>query len=138
MADEACAESAAPEQDALEWPTYEQHLAGKLLAAHNHAYAAGNRQVAGEIRDALALVDAAEERSPDRRGADALERARRWIAFVDAREAYEDAANDPDRGRMQATRLRFHMAQEYWRQGEVPWEPPGIPRESPKRHGHIR
>ncbi|MGE5539545.1 MAG: hypothetical protein ACM30I_13080 [Gemmatimonas sp.] len=118
MADQACALSAAPEQDAHEWPSYERRLSDKLLAAHNHAYAAGNRRVAGEILDILALVDAAERRASERRGLDALERAHRWVAFVDARESYEGAVNDVDRGRMQAARLRLHMAQELWRKGE--------------------
>ena len=117
MADEARAYSAAPQQDALGWPNGDRRLSDKLLAAHNHAYAAGNRAVANEIRDILALVDGDDERA-SQGGLEPLERARRWIAFVDAREAYEDAANDSDRGRLQAIRLRLHMAQELWRKGE--------------------
>jgi hypothetical protein len=116
MAYEARAHSAAPEQDAPEWPSGDRRLSDKLLAAHNHAYVAGNRAVANEIRDILALIDA-DESSHGRR-VEPLERARRWIAFVDAREAYEDANQDVDRGRLQATRLRLHMAQELWRKGE--------------------
>jgi hypothetical protein len=115
MADQARAHSAAPEQDAPEWPSGDRRLSDKLVAAHNHAYVAGNRAVANEIRDILALVDGDESSRPR---VEPLERARRWIAFVDAREAYEDAVNDVDRGRVQATRLRLHMAQELWRQGE--------------------
>jgi hypothetical protein len=116
MANEARARSAAPEQDALERPTGDRRFSDKLLAAHNHAYAAGNRAVANELRDILALVDADD--STPARAIDPLERARRWVAFVDAREAYEDAVNDADRGRLQAIRLRLHMAQELWRKGE--------------------
>ena len=116
MANEARAHSAAPEQDAPEWPSGDRRLSDKLLAAHNHAYAAGNRAVANEIRDILALVRGDEESAL--RNVEPLERARRWIAFVDAREAYEDAVNDVDRGRLQAIRLRLHMAQELWRKGE--------------------
>ncbi|HTI87126.1 MAG TPA: hypothetical protein VL966_11020 [Alphaproteobacteria bacterium] len=115
MANEARAHSAAPEQDAPVWPNGDWRVSDKLLAAHNHAYVAGNRAVANEIRDILALVSGDDE--PVRR-LDPLERAKRWIAFVDAREAYEDAVNDVDRGRLQATRLRLHMAQELWRKGE--------------------
>jgi hypothetical protein len=115
MANEARAHSVAPEQDAPVWPSGERRLSDKLLAAHNHAYVAGNRAVANEIRDILALVGGDDE--PVRR-LEPLERARRWIAFVDAREAYEDAVNEVDRGRLQAIRLRLHMAQELWRKGE--------------------
>jgi len=115
MANEARGHSAAPEQDAPVWPNGDRRLSDKLLAAHNHAYAAGNRAVANEIRDILALVGGDDEPVHP---VETLERARRWIAFVDAREAYEDAVNDVDRGRLQATRLRLHMAQELWRKGE--------------------
>ena len=110
--------SAIAEQEANPWPSPGRRVSDKLLAAHNHAYASGNRRMASELRDILGLIEADERRTRERRSLGALERAGRWIDFVDAREAYEGAAEKRDRGRMQAARIRMQMAQELWRQGE--------------------
>ena len=110
--------SAIAEQEADPWPSSGRRVSDKLLAAHNHAYASGNRRMASELRDILGLIEADEQRTRERRSLSALERAGRWIDFVDAREAYEGAAEERDRGRMQAARVRMQMAQELWRQGE--------------------
>jgi hypothetical protein len=118
MADDACTFDAAPEQDAMGRPFRQRRVSDRLLAAHNHAYACGNRRVAAELRDILELIENDERIRNNRRSTTAVERASRWAAFVDAREAYEGAANAADHGRTQAARLRMHMAQELWRQGE--------------------
>lgn len=109
---------ATAEQDASPWPSPGRRVSDKLLAAHNHAYASGNRRMASELREILEMIETDERISDDRRSFGALERASRWIAFVNAREAYEGAIDLGDRGRTQAARLRMQMAQELWRQGE--------------------
>lgn len=118
MADDLCTLDAAPEQDAMGRPFRQRRVSDRLLAAHNHAYACGNRRVAAELREILALIENDERIRNNRRCTTAVERASRWTAFVDAREAYEGAVNAIDPGRAQAARLRMHMAQELWRQGE--------------------
>jgi hypothetical protein len=110
--------SATAEQEASPWPSPGRRVSDKLLAAHNHAYASGNRRMASELRDILELIEGDERLTRERRSLGALDRASRWTAFVDAREAYEGAAAERDRGRMQVARLRMQMAQELWRQGE--------------------
>jgi len=108
----------APEQDALGRPFRQRRVSDRLLAAHNRAYASGNRVVAADLREILELIERDERIRFNRRSTTAVERACRWVAFVDAREAYEEAAAGADRGSAQAARLRMHMAQELWRQGE--------------------
>jgi hypothetical protein len=118
MAENACTLDAAPGQDAMGRPLQQRRVSDRLLAAHNHAYASGNRRVASDLRDILALIETDERICHDRRSTTAVERATRWTVFVDAREAYEGAVSGSDRGRAQVARLRMHMAQELWRQGE--------------------
>lgn len=118
MANDAHVLVAAPAQDATGRPFRQRRVSDRLLAAHNHAYASGHRRLATDLREILGLIECDERMSFHRRSADALERASRWAALVDAREAYEDASQDSDRGRSQAARLRMHMAQELWRQTE--------------------
>lgn len=117
MADDACTLDAAPEQDAMGRPFRQRRVSDRLLAAHNHAYACGNRRVALDLREILELIEADERIRHNRRSTTAVERASRWTAFVDAREAYE-GATAADRGSAQAARFRMHMAQELWRQSE--------------------
>jgi hypothetical protein len=118
MAEYACTLDAVPVQDAMGRPFRQRRVSDRLLAAHNHAYASGNRRVASDLREILALIETDERIRHNRRSTTAVERATRWTAFVDAREAYEGATSGADRGRAQAARLRMHMAQELWRKGE--------------------
>jgi len=109
---------AAPEQDAMGRPVHERRVSDRLLAAHNYAYATGSRRLAAELREILALIERDERETYDRRGIEAAERAVRWAALVDAREACEAAETAVPRDGLQAARLRLHMAQELWRKGE--------------------
>lgn len=118
MADDACTVESVLDYDGIDTPFPRRRVSDRLLAAHNHAYASGNRRVAADLRDILELIERDERIRYNRRSTTAIERARRWTAFVDAREAYEAAAAGSDRGSAQAARLRMHMAQELWRQGE--------------------
>lgn len=111
---------AAPEQEEVGRPAHQRRVSDRLLAAHNYAYATGSRKLAVELQEILELIERDERATYDRRGTDALERARRWAALVDAREAYEAATQEMGGGGLQAARLRMHMAQELWRKGEGP------------------
>ena len=77
---------AAPEQDAMGRPVHQRRVSDRLLAAHNYAYATGSRRLAEELRDILGLIERDERATYDRRGIDAVERAQRWVALVDARD----------------------------------------------------
>jgi hypothetical protein len=109
---------AAPGQDVIGQPAQQRRVSDRLLAAHNYAYATGSRKLAVELQEILELIESDERITYNRRGVDALERARRWTALVDAREAYEIASEEGSVG-LQAVRLRMHMAQELWRKGET-------------------
>jgi len=114
-------QTATEEQDATDGrPSRQRRVSDRLLAAHNHAYAVGHRRLASELKEILEMIETDELTSHDRRNISATERASRWIAYVDARSAYEDALNDIDLGQTKAARLRMTMAQELWRQGEGP------------------
>jgi hypothetical protein len=118
MAYDAPTFDAAPEQDATGGRFQHRRVSDRLLAAHNHAYASGHRRVASDLHEILELIENDEHVRLNSCRATAVERASRWKAFVDAREAYENAVNDGDHSRGQVERLRMHMAQELWRQGE--------------------
>ena len=107
-----------PEPEAIGQPVHQRRVSDRLLAAHNYAYATGNRRMADELRDILGLIERGERESYNRRGIDAVERAIRWVALVDARAAVEATEKAVRRDGLQAARLRLHMAQELWRKGE--------------------
>ena len=69
-------------------PEYDRRLTDKLLAAFDHAYAIGAHEIASRLRSILADVDEAERAAYDRRRDTALVSADLWVAFVEARGAY--------------------------------------------------
>ena len=77
-------------------PEYNRRLTDKILAAFNHAYAAGERDVARQLR---AILDEIERRvkklGRKRQSNGAVDEADRWIAFVDARDHYREVSKDP-------------------------------------------
>jgi hypothetical protein len=78
-------------------PRYDRRLADKVLAAFNHAYAVGAHDVARSLRDVLAVVEAQDPFTVQRRhGHQATAQADHWIAFVEARNDYRRAAQDLD------------------------------------------
>jgi hypothetical protein len=82
-------------------PGHSRRLSDKVLAAFNHAYAVGEYDIAQRLKAVLAQVDRpAAADQPERRASAALHQASLWIAYVEARNAYNDAAahggaNDP-------------------------------------------
>ncbi len=69
-------------------PKYNRRLSDILLAAFNHTYAVGERDIAAKLR---AMLSEVEERKPyktERRDAGPLSQADLWVAFVEARDQY--------------------------------------------------
>jgi hypothetical protein len=77
-------------------PEYNRRLTDKVLAAFNHAYAAGERDIARQLR---AILDEIERRvkklGRKRHSNGAVDDADRWIIFVDARDRYREVSKDP-------------------------------------------
>lgn len=70
-------------------PGYLRRLSDKILAAFNHAYAAGEEEIAFRLRDALVAAEQqARLQYPERRAGRALKQAGLWIDYVDARNCY--------------------------------------------------
>ena len=69
-------------------PPFDRRLSDKSLAAFNHAYASGAHQVAVRLKTLLVEVDDKERVDHERRAASAVSQAELWIAFVEARDAY--------------------------------------------------
>ena len=80
-------------------PEYTRRLADKILAAFNHAYAAGEHEIAGDLRAALLKLDQrTRDAGPTARATSVIDEADRWVAFVRARDRYKSltAALIPD------------------------------------------
>ncbi len=80
-------------------PKFDRRLSDKILAACNHAYAADEVELANKLRVLLEEAEAKEishcERPgasvldlPIRRNSNAVQQARLWTQFVDARQGY--------------------------------------------------
>ena len=72
-------------------PRHNRRLGDKVLAAFNHAYAVGALDVAAQLREILARLEA--ERNTDGRerrdSVTTLAQADLWMAFVEARNDYQ-------------------------------------------------
>lgn len=101
-------------------PRYDRRLADKVLAAFAHAYEVRAFAAAALLRRVL---EEAERAGPggagERRRANVLRQADRWVAFVDAREAYRCASartpGDPE----EVEQARCDMFEAYRRWSEV-------------------
>ena len=100
---------------------YDRRLGDKLLAAFNHAYAEGETEVAGGLREILIRIEARagkEQRraAPERRTLGAVRQTDLWAAFVDARNAYrtlrEGGGNDS--GDLREARKTMTQVYEKW------------------------
>lgn len=72
-------------------PRLNRRLGDKVLAAFNHAYAVGALEVANQLREILARLEAdhADGDAERRQSATTLGRADLWMAFVEARNDYQ-------------------------------------------------
>ena len=80
-------------------PKYNRRLSDKILAAFNHAYAVGELEVAGSLREVLGRLDKGAEAGDEqlrRHGTIALSQDDLWIEFVEARNDYRDACDTPE------------------------------------------
>jgi hypothetical protein len=80
-------------------PKFDRRLSDKILAAYNHAYAADEVELANKLRVLLEEADGKEVAHcarpgtsvldmPIRRNSSAVQQARLWSQFVDARQGY--------------------------------------------------
>lgn len=65
-----------------------RRLSDKVLAAFNHAYATGEKEIADKLRAVLKLTEAKRPTADQRGGYDAVAHADLWVGFVDARNKY--------------------------------------------------
>ncbi len=72
-------------------PRFGRRLSDKILAAYTHAYSLGRLDLAERLMDALQLCGEAD--GLDRSG-EALERAKSWVRFVQARNLYNEVAQN--------------------------------------------
>ncbi len=82
-------------------PEHNRRLTDKVLAAFNHAYATGAREIADRLRSVLVEVDHRERSQHALRQQTAVGQADLWIDFVEARDAYNAALADQE-GRAKA------------------------------------
>ena len=68
-------------------PRYSRRLSDKILGAFTHAYSLGRIDLADRLMDALHLCGEAD--GADRSG-EALDRAKSWVRFVQARNLFNE------------------------------------------------
>ena len=77
-------------------PQFNRRLTDKVLAAFTHAYSAGEVAIAEQLHAVLAECQARlGPASADRRTGRALAQAELWVKFVQARDAYRVAREQP-------------------------------------------
>jgi hypothetical protein len=81
-------------------PNHLRRLSDKILAAFNHAYAAGEEEIARRLHTALVAAERqASSQNPERRVGTALLQAELWVGYIEARNRYlglaQDSAADP-------------------------------------------
>lgn len=68
---------------------YSRRLSDKILSAFNHAYALGEADIAGHLRNALqACAELERNVGGTRAQVRALDQADMWVNYVDARDAF--------------------------------------------------
>jgi len=82
--------------DSCDAPAYDKRLSDKILAAFNHAYAAGALETARYLKFLLVDVERREGGRDGRRGIGAVDRANLWVAYVDARNRYNALCHRKD------------------------------------------
>ena len=76
---------------------HNRRLTDILLAAFNHAYAVGERDIAEQLRGLLEELDKRRYNGEERRRCGAVSQAELWVAFVEARDRYRRLCDEkPD------------------------------------------
>jgi hypothetical protein len=104
-------------------PRFDRRLTDKILAAFNHAYAAGDIDVAQRLHAALALAEDHQQRlrppaGGERRGGGAIDQAGLWVAYVEARNSYHEACRRDGEGGEEAHAAAEAMKRAYRRWSE--------------------
>lgn len=73
-------------------PRHTRRLTDKVLAAFNHAYAAGEMDLARALWDCLVTAEKLGQPYARRQPNQTLDLAAEWVAFVDARDRYRDVS----------------------------------------------
>lgn len=81
-------------------PNHLRRLSDKILAAFNHAYAAGEEEIARRLHSALVAAERqAASQNPERRIGTSLLQAELWVGYIETRNRYlgmaQDSATDP-------------------------------------------
>ena len=102
-------------------PRHNRRLGDKVLAAFNHAYAVGSLEVAAQLREILARIEAdrGEKFGERRHSPTTLGQADLWMAFVEARNDYQAVCSESDGDeRAEAEALKImKSAYEAWNAG---------------------
>lgn len=102
-------------------PRFNRRLGDKVLSAFNHAYAIGAIDVAGQLREILARIEAdrCDEHGERRDGATTLGQADLWMTFVEARNDYQAACGAGEAGSpaADASLAAMKTAYEAWLNG---------------------
>lgn len=95
-------------------PGYLRRLSDKILSAFNHAYAAGEEEIAYRLHDALVAAEQqARLQHPERRIGTALQQAGLWVAYVDACNLYLSITQDSAADRTMVETAEGRVAQSY-------------------------
>ena len=73
-------------------PRHNRRLTDKVLAAFNHAYAAGEMDLARALWDCLVTAEKLGQPYARRHPNQSLDLAAEWVAFVGARDRYRDVS----------------------------------------------
>ena len=95
----------------MESPARDRRLTDQILSAFNHAYGMGAVEVADVLRTALEKAEAMGQGGRrERRSHSILDLADLWVAFVDARDAYNaicaDGTVEKDRAEEALTKMK--------------------------------
>lgn len=95
-----------------------RRLSDKILAAFNHAYAVGEHKIADMLRGVLTENEGRNGISADRRGgSDPLGQAENWVAFVEARNHYNQVCESGKGDGADASLAAMKDAYERWTRG---------------------
>lgn len=94
-----------------------RRLADMILAAFNHAYAAGTPDVADRLWSLLADVEGryASAQMGREPGINAVHQAELWVEFIEARNRYREALDAPEEGtKLEKAFLAMKAAYRRW------------------------
>lgn len=98
----------------MESPTRDRRLTDQILSAFNHAYGMGALEVAEILRAALEKAESMSQGGRrERRSRSVMDIADLWVAFVDARDAYNEICADGTVEKDQAETALAKMKEAY-------------------------